>query len=426
MSCNMKRSVSHSTNSSSHCTNNSNGHNVFYSKARRGAHRLRLLVLGSKEYPLGTNQGEDPITSGGIEFYNEALVGELARRGDVDVTVITRRFSGAAQLDYCKNIKIHRVPWRQGFWSRTPTFCWNSFRLARRLDCDAILAHGPIATFFGIFLAKMKRVPLVSIPHGLASAQPQYSAFKTIGVALEKWAYSKPDAVIALSSNDVQRLNALNPAIRTKLIPTGIAPDRYTPRKTRSEVRKELGISQKATIIIANSRLSKVKGLNYLLASLPRLHAGTNSTTNTATDIITLLISDGPEAVALKQQAKELGLASRVRFLGFRTDVADLLCASDIFVLPSLSEGLPLSLLEGMATGKPCVVTDIGLPIADGKTGLVVPPADVGALASALQRLIDDKPLRKRLGGQASRVARAFTWSKTASTHIELLKNLQR
>ena len=382
--------------------NNTDGHDVRYSKRSQ----LRLLILGSKEYPLGTNKGEDPITSGGIEFYNEALVAELARRGDVDVTVITRRFSGAAHSESSKNIKIHRVPWRPGFWTRTPTFCLNSFRLARRLNYDAILAHGPIATFFGIFLAKMKRVPLVSIPHGLANAQPQYGAFGRIGKALEKWAYSKPDAVVALSSNDVAHLKRLNPAIRTVLIPTGIAPDRYTPKKTRKAVRKELGISSKATIIVANSRLNKVKGLEYLLASLPKLRGNYKL----------ILISDGPERAVLERQVAERGLTSRVRFLGFRTDVPDLLCASDVFVLPSLSEGLPLSLLEGMATGKPCVVTDIGLPIEHEKTGLVVPPADVGALASALQRLLDNRALGKRLGTAASKLARSFTWSKTTQS----------
>jgi glycosyltransferase involved in cell wall biosynthesis len=94
-------------------------------------------------------------------------------------------------------------------------------------------------------------------------------------------------------------------------------------------------------------------------------------------------------------------LEEMLRFLGFRRDVSEILIATDIFVLPSLSEGISISLLEAKAAGCACVVTDIGLPVVNEKTALVVKPKDSDALSTALERLLNNKELRKKLGENA-------------------------
>ena len=123
------------------------------------------------------------------------------------------------------------------------------------------------------------------------------------------------------------------------------------------------------------------------------------------------LIGDGPLRGALEGQAAELGIADRVVFAGSRDDVFDLLPALDVFALSSRFEGLPIALLEAMATGIAPVTSSVGgIPevITDGEDGLLVPPGDPAALASALDKVLNDPALRADLGRRAATRAAAF------------------
>lgn len=154
-------------------------------------------------------------------------------------------------------------------------------------------------------------------------------------------------------------------------------PDVFTDREGRPTV-------------LTVARLNKQKGLEYLIAAAPYL-PGTRF----------LIAGEGPDREALEMQARALNVADRVVFLGQRGDVRDLLAACDVFVLPSLFEGLPVSILEAMAVGKPVIATAIGgtdEAIVHRETGLLVPPADPAGLASALQLLLEDSSLRQRIG----------------------------
>jgi glycosyltransferase involved in cell wall biosynthesis len=139
---------------------------------------------------------------------------------------------------------------------------------------------------------------------------------------------------------------------------------------------------------------------------------------------------EGPERAALEAEARALGVGDRVSFLGFRPDTPSLLASADLFVLPSLIEGLPLSVLEAMAAGCPVVATAAGGTgeiVQDRVTGLLVPPADAEALAAAMQELLRDRPLAARLAGAGrDRVRREFSAAATArsvmSVYDELLE----
>ena len=118
-----------------------------------------------------------------------------------------------------------------------------------------------------------------------------------------------------------------------------------------------------------------------------------------------LLAGDGPLRDALRGRIDRADLASRVHLLGARRDVPSLLRAADVFVFPSLTEGLPNALLEAMACGCPIVTTDVpGCRdlITAGETGLIVPFGDVAALSSAIVRLLDDRGLARQLGAHAA------------------------
>ena len=142
-------------------------------------------------------------------------------------------------------------------------------------------------------------------------------------------------------------------------------------------------------VVLTVARIDKLKGHKYLIEAAPLVP-----------DTIFLLAGDGPERAAMEKKARDLKVADRVVFLGQRNNIPELLNACDFFVLPSLLEGLPLSVLEAMSASKPVIATDIdGINeiIIDGENGLLVPPGDSKALAEKIKLLLSDKSLAKRL-----------------------------
>jgi glycosyltransferase involved in cell wall biosynthesis len=123
-----------------------------------------------------------------------------------------------------------------------------------------------------------------------------------------------------------------------------------------------------------------------------------------------LLVGEGKEERALRRMVREYGLEGRVVLAGYRPDIPQVLAALDVFVLPSLYEGLPTTLMEAMAAGRPVVATDVDGNrdlIRDGETGLLVPPRDAEALADALVHLLSAPDERERLGRMALEAARS-------------------
>jgi glycosyltransferase involved in cell wall biosynthesis len=157
------------------------------------------------------------------------------------------------------------------------------------------------------------------------------------------------------------------------------------------------GQSNGRCIIFTPARLTEQKGHRYLLQAATEVPGA-----------IFVFAGDGPERSALERQASELGIADRVWFLGNRDDVPALLDQCDLFVLPCLFEGLPLSVLEAMAAGKPVIASAIGgtdEAVSHGETGLLVPPADPRALALAINTLLSDRELAQRLAAAGQRRA---------------------
>ncbi|MDE2150103.1 MAG: glycosyltransferase family 4 protein [Gammaproteobacteria bacterium] len=160
-------------------------------------------------------------------------------------------------------------------------------------------------------------------------------------------------------------------------------------------------ISARDFRVVFVGRQVAVKGLDVLL------RAWAETTRPAGARLV--LAGDGPERPALMQQASALGIAETVEFPGTISDVPALLAGAAAYVQPSHREGLPNSVLEAMAAGLPVIATRIGGHediIAEGETGLLVPPADPGALAAALQRLFENSELRRRLGDQAAAYVR--------------------
>ena len=215
-------------------------------------------------------------------------------------------------------------------------------------------------------------------------------------------------------------LNLRVPCAREKLsvVHNGIAPVAYS-RTKREAARGDLAVSGRFVGVIV-ARLSGLKGHATLLRSLNRLRAE-------GIDLTLLIAGDGAQRSELEREARDLSLDDRiVRFLGARSDVEHLLRAADFFVLPSDTEGLPLSVLEAMAHGLPIVASNVGgIPelIDDGKEGLLIPPADPVALAAAIRRLSDDPELGRKLGDAArARASGEFSLATTIRNYDQLYR----
>ena len=232
-----------------------------------------------------------------------------------------------------------------------------------------------------------------------------------------------PDLVISVSDSMRQRMVRL-PGLseeRFATVHNGIDADHYFAPEAREACRREMGIRDGIHVIGYVGRLAAGKGLETLIESMPAVlqkRPGTRL----------LLVGEGPLRDALVDLAEDTGVASKLIFTGFRAHVPRVLAALDLFVLPSLAEGFPLSVLEAMAAAKPIVATRIAgvvEQIEDEVTGLLVPPGDRAALAGAVLRLLEDKDLAERIARRAQRRAREeFTLQRMVEDYDALYRKL--
>jgi glycosyltransferase involved in cell wall biosynthesis len=183
-------------------------------------------------------------------------------------------------------------------------------------------------------------------------------------------------------------------------IPNGIDTSRFQPNPmVRQAVREQLGCAPDAFVWLTVGRLEPVKNHLGLLSAFREVAA-------VHPNARLLIAGQGSLQAATEQRIVELGLADRVRLLGLRRDIPDLLNAADAFVLPSLWEGMPLTLLEASATALPIVATDVGgnsEVVLDGKTGYLVPPQEAKALTQAMLRVMNLSEADRSAIGQAGR-----------------------
>ena len=206
---------------------------------------------------------------------------------------------------------------------------------------------------------------------------------------------------------------------RLHVIPNGIEPASEDP-EARDRVRREFALGDAPTLVVV-SRLHPDKGHSLLLDVLADLRAEFPA-------LRLLVVGEGGERSALERKAQALGLGDAVVFTGFRTDVLDLLRASDIFVLPSFHEGIPYAALEAMSVALPVVATAVGglnELVAHGATGLLVPPGEPEPLKEALARVLRDLDLGREMGRAGlARVRENYTLDRMLERTEALLLGL--
>jgi glycosyltransferase involved in cell wall biosynthesis len=267
--------------------------------------------------------------------------------------------------------------------------------LARARGARLLHVHGYAAADFGRLAARAVGAKLVLHEH---FADPRMPAYQAVADRLLR---HRTDAAIAVSrsTRDFLVRQRFVPEDRVRLIWNGAPLEDFAPvsAERARRTREELGIPEGALVFGTIGRLNAQKGHRFLLDAaarvLPRVPASR-----------ALIVGDGDLMGELRRQAAGLGIADRVVFAGHRTEVPDLLGALDVFCISSLYEGTPLALFEAMAAGRAIVSTAVDgcrEVLEDGVNGILVPPAEVRALADGLERVLGDSALREALGRHA-------------------------
>lgn len=295
---------------------------------------------------------------------------------------------------------------RSRFWRRSLSplldllAFWELFRFCRREKFDVVNTHTSKGGFLGRIAARLAGVPLVIYTaHGYVFNEVDSKLTAIFYTYLEKFAAYFCDLVISV--NEEERLIAIEKKVvnpdKIVTVLNGINVSRFENVVAMDSLRRELAPSEQAIVIGTAGRLMPQKGFIYLIRAIPFILQEYQHTWF-------VFVGDGPLQSELKGLAGELGIADHCRFLGFREDIPGLLACFDIFVLPSLWEGLSITLLEAMAAGKPIVTTNIKgnrEVITNGIDGLLVNPADPVALADAVINLIRDKERACAMGKRA-------------------------
>lgn len=231
---------------------------------------------------------------------------------------------------------------------------------------------------------------------------------------LDRWLAKEAHKIILLSKSLISRTKKLGIGeSKTVVIPSGVDSEHFNPERTEvkektRKIKESLGINDEVVVGYVG-RLYPAKGLVYLFHAVKAIQ-------ESHPNIVLLIIGDGAQRNELEAMARNLKL--RCIFTGWQRDTTPYYSLMDIFVLPSLFEGLPNVVLEAMAMKKPVIATNVGGNpdiLSNGENGFLVPIRNVPRLASALDKLVADDNLRVHMGAvNRRRVEEQFLWSKTA------------
>lgn len=302
-------------------------------------------------------------------------------------------------------------------WSRNPlnpSELFDTWARVRRVviegGYDIVHVHTPIAAFMTRYALRTlpadQRPVIIYTTHGFHFYTGQgalgHTAYRTLERTAAKWT----DFIVTINREDLEAARRFKgiPNHRVRYIP-GIGVDiaRFAEGSvsadTTAAVRAGLDVPADAFMLTMIAEFSPVKRHAHMLDALARVEHQ---------DVVLVLVGDGPLEPDVRDHVRRLGLGSRVRFAGYRRDIPEVLAASDAVALVSHREGLPRSVLEAMAAGRPIVGTDTrGITDAVGEdAGWIVPKADVAALAAAIDSAAGDRDEARRRGGKARERAR--------------------
>jgi glycosyltransferase involved in cell wall biosynthesis len=306
-----------------------------------------------------------------------------------------------------------RSPWDSDLVAR-------SAKLANDLAIDIWHAHDYKTNLLGLLVNRRRPMTLVTTCHGWVQRTWRTLIYHQI----DRLTLRHYDHVIAVSSDVATACRRMGvDGTRLSLIENAIDTDQFARSRSRREAKREIGWPDGRFLIGAVGRLSPEKGFDLLIRAIAQL-------VKNGCDIGLAIAGDGPEQANLQNLVSELGLADRVRLLGFQGDLIPLYEAMDVYALSSRREGLPNVLLEAMALEVPVVATKVaGVPtlIDNDKNGILVEAESVGALAEAIGQLVRDTALRSRFAAAGretivNRYSFAVRMAKVAAVYDQVLR----
>jgi phosphatidyl-myo-inositol dimannoside synthase len=368
---------------------------------------------------------EFPPLGGGTGVVNYHLFQELAGDPAVSVDLVTssRTRTTYEEEQFSSRIRIYRVP----VDNRNIHHATNAEllryavrglrvagRLMRRRQYDISFAFSGVpAGAMSLVMARRYGLPYVVSLQGpdVPGFEARYAwLYPILGPVLRR-VWNGARAVIAISKAHRDLAHAFMPEIPIRIIHNGVDLDEFTPAMPRS--------MEAPVRILCSGRLIERKGQHYLLRAFARLHRD-------HPDAVLVLAGTGDHEPALKRLADELTIAHRVTFLGYveRERMPAVYADADLFVLPSMSEGMSMALLEAMAAGLPVVVTATGGSeelVTDGLNGRVVRWADVDGLHAALVDCVNDRNRLAAMGTASRMRVREFSWSAITREYLDVL-----
>ena len=360
----------------------------------------RLDKGGSAENILLTTLGLDK------NKYDVALVKGLSLESDMSVEERTSLDEGLkqAELKGVKLITVSSLIRRINPMLDLRAF-FRLYRIFLQEKPAIIHTHTSKAGILGRWASFFARVPIVvHTPHGHIFYGYHGKIKTKLFILIEKLTASLTDKIITLTEKEKEEHIQFNISKLDKfvVIHSGVKLEDFSKNfDNTEELKRDLGIPITDSIVGTVGRLVEIKGHKYFLDAARLV-------LNKIANVTFILIGDGHLMTELIAHTSTLGIENKVIFTGWRSNVAQLINAFDIFVLPSLNEGMGRVLVEAMAMGKPIVASDIGgIPdlVKDGANGILFPPRDVDAMAKAILKLLLDRELARKMGKEGERIS---------------------
>jgi len=292
--------------------------------------------------------------------------------------------------------------------------------LLRREKPTIVHTHTYKAGILGCWAAKMAGVPIiVHTPHGHIFFGHFNPLVTRCFMIIERLTAAIVDRMVALTEGERRDYLAFSVANAHKMVTihSGVNIDQFMKVKRNGrEKRRSLGLNTNGFVVGTIGWLLPIKGPMYLLKAMAEVW-------QYHPDIQLIYVGKGDLEKELKGEAYRTGVSDKVKFLGWRDDIPEIMQILDIFVLPSLNEGMGRVLVEAMASGKPIVASNVGgIPdlVKHGHNGFLVGPGDVNGLSLAIKKLIEDEQLRPKMGTNG----RAMAWDYGVEEMIKKIDDL--
>jgi len=372
-----------------------------------------------------------PIEFGGAEKVNLTFLRNVDRtRFEIQPIVLIRPWEENNVVNELEKEKyiIHKIPVaiRPRNSGRDYIRIIRCFRMLKNSILtsnffDLVHSHGYFADIIGVSAAKVLKIPHISTCHGFISNDRNLALYNSIDRLLLCFS----DKIIAVSEqikDDLERSGIIKSKISViqNAVQTIHKAENY--EENRRKKRLALAIKDEEFIVGYVGRLSDEKGVQYLIEAGMLLM-------ETGMPCKILIIGDGPKRKELEDMVKMKGLEDNIIFTGFQTNIEEWMSLLDIFVLPSLTEGTPMALLEAMAFGLPVVASDVGgIPeiIDSGENGILVPAANPDKIEEAISTICKDNYFRTKLSEMAKKTIRSKfninEWvNKIESVYVETI-----